>query len=693
MNTPNLNTPNPSLQIAHSSNFNAWLNSHNIALALTTYQTNRLILLGINDEGQCALFERFFERAMGLYATTENLYLSTRYQLWQFDNDLADGETYKGFDKVYLPRIGTTTGDLDIHDLVVLENQSPIFVNTRYSCLATTDKGLSFQTIWQPEFISELAPEDRCHLNGLAIRDNEPRYVSSCSRSDVSDGWRDRRQDGGLIIDIKSNEIMATGLSMPHSPRWYRDKLWLLNSGTGEFGYIDLDTQTFQPVTFCPGYARGLAFWHNYAIVGLSKPRNGDWTFSGLELDNRLAAKDTVPRCGLFVVDLDNGNIVAWIRVEGAITELYDVQVIPGAKRPMALGFKTDEVAEWISFQENNHVQHHHLPASNAQLETSQSSERDQPEPGHEPPTPVEKKIINFHGFEMTISELLKYESLTFPRLGKRFSRRQPQGELLAVMAELSGQPIGLVVVDFLSPVAEIISLYVQPKYRQHGIGTALFENLEIGLLAKGCQSLTVNYKSTELTQFALEPLLKKLDWQPPQVEFVLGKSTIDRLGQVPWLRKYPFSSAFTIFPWSELTNEDRTQIAQMDYPAALDPLQDNSFEPINSLGLRYAGKMVGWIVTHRVAENSIRYSSLFVDQPHQKVGRGITLLSQSILAQIEANIPNCLFAAPKSNREMTNFVARRLQPYLTQLSDSRICLKSLEMNSESFVQSNKSNK
>ena len=679
-----MNIPNSSLQIAHSSNFNAWLASQNISLALTTYQTNRLMLLGINEKGECTLFERLFERAMGLYATAENLYLSTRYQLWQFDNHLAAGEVYRGFDKVYLPRVGTTTGDLDIHDLVVLNEPSPIFVNTRYSCLATTGKGVSFQPIWQPQFISELAPEDRCHLNGLAVRDNEPRYVSSCSRSDVSDGWRDRRQKGGLIIDIKSNEFAATGLSMPHSPRWYRDTLWLLNSGTGEFGYVDLATQRFQPVAFCPGYARGLAFWNNYALVGLSKPRHGDWTFSGLELDDRLAVKDTEPRCGLFVIDLDNGNIVAWIRVEGAITELYDVQVIPGAKRPMALGFKTDEVTEWISFKEDNHVKRHHLPASTTNQAMYQSPEQDDPKTDNDNLTPVGKKIVNFHGFEMTVSELLKYENLSFPNIKKRLTRRQNQGELLAVVAELSDQPIGLLVVDFHAPVADIISFYVQPQHRQKGIGTALVEHLELGLLSKGCQSLTVNYKSTELTQLALEPLLKKLDWQPPQIDFVLGKTTINHLSQVPWLRKYPFSGAFTVFPWSELTNEDCKQITKMDYPASLDPLMDNSFEPINSLGLRYQGKLIGWIVTHRVAEDSIRYSSLFVDKPHQKVGRSIALLSQSILAQMPTNISNCLFAVPTKNQAMTSFVSRRLQPYLTQLSDSRICTKWLHPNSGS---------
>ena len=113
----------------------------------------------------------------------------------------------------------------------------------------------------------------RCHLNGLALVDGEPAYVTAVSRSDVPSGWRERRQDGGCVIDVRSNEVILTGLSMPHSPRWYRGKLWLLNSGTGDFGYVDEKTGAFEPLAFCPGYLRGLAFHGDCAVVGLSLER------------------------------------------------------------------------------------------------------------------------------------------------------------------------------------------------------------------------------------------------------------------------------------------------------------------------------------------------------------------------------------------------------------------------------------
>ena len=130
----------------------------------------------------------------------------------------------------------------------------------------------------------------------------------------MADGWREKRTDGGCVINVESNEIVVTGLSMPHSPRWYQEKLWLLNAGTGEFGYGDLATGKFIPITFCPGYLRGLAFAGNYAIVGLSKPRDNK-TFTGLPLDEQLQTRDAAPRCGLMVIGVKSDEIRRVLRV------------------------------------------------------------------------------------------------------------------------------------------------------------------------------------------------------------------------------------------------------------------------------------------------------------------------------------------------------------------------------------------
>jgi uncharacterized protein (TIGR03032 family) len=341
----------PWLDVSASRQFPGWLAHQRVSLAITTYQAGKLLLIGSQPDGRLGIFERTFNRCMGLYSEGEagqTLWMSSLYQLWRFENALRPGNLYNGHDRLYVPRVGYTTGDLDIHDIAIDKRGRPIFVNTRFGCLATVSTRDSFTPLWRPAFLSKLVNEDRCHLNGLALDDGQVRYVTAVSTSDVTDGWRDNRQNGGVVIDVRDHRIVASGLSMPHSPRLYRGRLWLLNSGTGEFGSIDLARGVFEPLTFCPGYLRGLAFSGDYAIVGMSRPRH-DKTFSGLALDRKLADKGADARCGLHVIDLATGDTIHWLRIDGMVRELYDVVTLPGVVRPMALGFKTDEIERLLA--------------------------------------------------------------------------------------------------------------------------------------------------------------------------------------------------------------------------------------------------------------------------------------------------------------------------------------------------------
>jgi uncharacterized protein (TIGR03032 family) len=341
-------TGEPWLEIASSRHFADWLAEQNVSLAFTTYQTGKLFLVGRRPDGQLSVFERNFNRCMGLCANDQTLWMSSLYQIWRFENILRPGQLHNGHDRLYVPKIGYTTGDIDTHDIAVESSGRVIFVNTKFGCLATLSERYSFQPLWRPPFLSRLAPEDRCHLNGLALENGRPRYVTAVSSSDVVDGWRDRRKDGGCVLEVPSGQEILGGLSMPHSPRIYRDRLWVHNSGTGFFGWVDRTRGTFEPVTFCAGYLRGLAFTGNYAVVGLSRPRH-EKTFTGLSLDDNLRDRGAEARCGLQVIDLETGDVQHWIRLEGMVSELYDVAILPGVIRPLALGFKSDEIQQLIA--------------------------------------------------------------------------------------------------------------------------------------------------------------------------------------------------------------------------------------------------------------------------------------------------------------------------------------------------------
>jgi uncharacterized protein (TIGR03032 family) len=340
--------PTPELEIMASRQFNSWLAEQKLSLAFTTYQSGKLFLIGIKPDGSLSVFERTFNRCMGMWADGQTIWMTSLFQLWRFENSLEPGRIHEGYDAVYVPQVGYTTGDLDLHDVAVDGNGRVVFVNTLFGCLGTLSERYSFQALWKPPFLSKLAAEDRCHLNGLALRDGEPRYVSSVSQSDVNDGWRDHRRDGGTIVDVRSGAVLAGGLSMPHSPRFHQGRLWLLDSGNAYFGYLDENSGRFERVAFCPGYARGLAFCGDFAVVGLSRARENR-TFQGLALDDELAKHKAEARCGLQIIDLRTGDVVHWLRIEGVVSELYDVVTLPRVQRPMAIGFKTDEIRRIIT--------------------------------------------------------------------------------------------------------------------------------------------------------------------------------------------------------------------------------------------------------------------------------------------------------------------------------------------------------
>lgn len=339
----------PAFSIDTSRGFTKWLTQHNVSLAFTTYQVGKLFFIGTKPDGSLWIFNRNVGRCLGMAVLGNSLWVTSDVQVHRFENALQEGQkTAEEYDAVYVPQVAYYTGDLDIHDFAISDNGQPTFVNTLFNCLATLSHTHSFNHIWHPDFISRLAAEDRCHLNGLALVDNKPGYVTAVANSDTFDGWRNQRKDGGIVIDVRTNDIVCEGLSMPHSPRWHDGKLWLHNSGTGEFGYVDMEKGEFNAICFCPGYLRGLSFIDGFAIVGMSKPRDNK-TFSGLALDDALANRKIEPRCGLYIIDLKSGDIAQSLTISGVVSELYDVAVIPNTKQPVLYGPDSPELHTTIS--------------------------------------------------------------------------------------------------------------------------------------------------------------------------------------------------------------------------------------------------------------------------------------------------------------------------------------------------------
>jgi uncharacterized protein (TIGR03032 family) len=333
-----------------SGGFADFLSSLKLGLALTSYQSSKLYLLSKNSMGGLMVNEQVYPRAMGLSFDAGKLLISTHGHIVEMVNILEPGQWInETFTECFVPRLSHFVGELDVHDVGILKSGELVFVNTKFNCLATLSSKQSFKEFWRPKFISKLVQEDRCHLNGMAMQDGEVKYVTAVCRSDTIDGWRDRRSGGGIVINVKKNEIVCEGLSMPHSPRLYDGKLWVLNSGTGDFGYIDEKSKRFESVAFCPGFLRGLSFHGDLAFVGLSRPRYS--RFEGLDLDQKLKDADSEPWTGVQVINIKTGACVHWFRMDGPVSELYDVLAITGIGCAKSVGFATAEAQTLITIE------------------------------------------------------------------------------------------------------------------------------------------------------------------------------------------------------------------------------------------------------------------------------------------------------------------------------------------------------
>jgi uncharacterized protein (TIGR03032 family) len=323
-----------------TDSFVALLHQLGASLLVSTYQANKLLVVRAAGGGLSTLV-RAFEKPMGLAVDARRLALGTRTQIWLLRNapDIAPRIDPAGqHDACFLPRSCHVTGDVAGHEMAWAGDELWV-VNTRFSCLCTLHPDYSFVPRWQPPFISALAAEDRCHLNGLAVADGRPKYVTALGETDLPGGWRANKAKGGCLIDVPSGEIVARGLSMPHSPRLHEGRLWLLESGTGRLVLVDAATGRWETVAELPGFTRGLALCGPYAFIGLSKVRETA-TFGGLPIAARLGEL----KCGVAAVDLRRGQIVALLEFQTAVEEIFDVQLLAGVRFPEVVGFQQETI-------------------------------------------------------------------------------------------------------------------------------------------------------------------------------------------------------------------------------------------------------------------------------------------------------------------------------------------------------------
>jgi len=328
-------TPTPMREIRHeyARSLSPLLSQLGISLLVSTYQAGKVVAVGV-AAGELTLSYHNFEHVMGLAIKPDCIAVAARSQIWHLcaAHDLAKRiEPVGRHDACFLARSSHFTGEIQTHELAWAGDELWL-VNTAFGCLCTLDGRHSFVPHWRPPFLTELAGDDRCHLNGLAIADGAPKYVTALAETDTPQGWRENKVHGGCLIDVASGETVARGFAMPHSPRVHRGYVWMLHSGVGQLVLVDTKSGRAETVTELPGYTRGLALYDRFAFVGLSKIRETS-TFGGMPIAERRQEL----KCGVGVVDLGTGRLMAHLEFASGVEEIFDVQVV-GARCPALSG-------------------------------------------------------------------------------------------------------------------------------------------------------------------------------------------------------------------------------------------------------------------------------------------------------------------------------------------------------------------
>ncbi len=343
--------PHPPFALTYSPSVSEILFDLGCSLVISTYQAGKVIFLSATSRDKIIQLSRTFKSAMGIALNKNQLAVACQFNLILLKNFPERATNYPSnpntYDALFIPVCSYYTGVLNLHDMNFI-NAKIVAVNTLFSCISIIDEEYSFKPLWNPPFINHLYPEDHCHLNGMAVHQDQIEYATALGTTNTPDGWRDNKLNGGVLIHVPSKEIVLKDLSMPHSPRIYNDKLYFLNSAQGELRLADPEKGKSEVITTLGGFARGMARYGDFLFIGMSKLRHTTRAFADLPIAKSSFA-------GVVIVHIPDGKIVGIIKYESSVDEIYDVKILPEFQRPGIVNFDQNESKQVITTPVSNY--------------------------------------------------------------------------------------------------------------------------------------------------------------------------------------------------------------------------------------------------------------------------------------------------------------------------------------------------
>lgn len=462
-----MNAPAP-FELQYPPQFAELLNNLQISLAISTYQAGKVVFLSPYDKDRMVQLPRTFAQAMGMAVKDNSLAIAAKnsVEMLEYSQNLATYYPQKPgvYDGIYFPRTTYHTSQLMLHDMAFIGDKL-VAVNTLFSALSTFDHKQSFTPFWQPPFISDLMPEDRCHMNGMAIENDQIKFLTALGTSNTVQGWREHKMDGGILMEYPSGKILLNGLAMPHSPRLYHGKLYLLNSAQGELIEVDPVKGTYEVIVNLGGFARGMDKAGDYLFIGISKLRHNNETFASLPIAKTSFA-------GVVAVHLPTRTIIAKAEYAMSVEEIYDVKVLQGIIRPNIISpdmevhhqaISVNGLAFWAQGEEKK--------------ETADAAKQtDKPTATHPEKESIQLQVIK----KKTPKELKElFGNMIGKELADAIKDKSISTSLNIVVASQKANPVALLVFDAkTSQTARIWSVFVKPEQRKKGLAKIMLTQL-----------------------------------------------------------------------------------------------------------------------------------------------------------------------------------------------------------------------
>ena len=646
-----------SARLRDTGGFEDWLEAEGVSVLLCLGGQNRLLAIG-RRAGELDSTSTLLDQPRAVSVAGRDFVVATRYQLWTFVDALVDRDGFRRCDRLMVARHARTIGEIGVEDMTGGGEAQLLLASSLYSCLGTATDGGHFEVQWTPPFATALAAEERSHVSGIAVT-AEHRIATLYGRSDVPQGWRSEARSGGMLFDMGSDQAIATGLEMPRAPRIQGDAALFLQVGRGTLNRVALGGVSgeaeVKELTALPGVTRAMQPWGSqYALVATSRfnpDTHGDYSIA-----ERIDLQDS--RSGLWLVDTTSGDLIAGLELEG-VEDIDGLAILADCTLPYLAGLDNREMRSTVTIRHEGRLLRHHVQSPDSAVDPIEGPEveaMDSADPADFDQRAVARDRARSASSRLSdhlnpdVGEIVgqvekerarvwkapaaqfveQCKGMLYPPLQLQVRSRRAEGDLLGVaLVDGNQMPVALAVgsLDEKRSRSEVLSFWVRPDLRRHGLGTRLLEATVTAQREAGVQQTGMLLRADWHDCSVMERLVQRCGFSVPEARQIAFRNDLEYFirGTDELPKMFALPEGYQIVRWSDLTPDQLSSVRRRQeqavaqngrgwYPVALDPFQLEEIERGPSRAMVKEGRVVGWMLTHGLAEDTLQYTALFID-------------------------------------------------------------------------------